>query len=259
MMFFTGIHQPCDAGCIPAAFVSMHRLETRKKSFPARRVVIDSGAFQTINLHGGYPEPPEVYAAQLKRWKHILGRRLLAAVSQDWMCEPYMLARTGLMVHDHQRLTIERYDKLIKANTGVRIIPVLQGWKPSDYVQHLKMYGPRIKRRMWVGVGTLCKRQGSPALIEDILLEIKLYRPDLRLHGFGVKITSLESDIVRNLLWSADSMAWSYAARRQGRNRNNRREAQRYHSRVMEHQVQLSLFWPLIKEQLAELPFEEAA
>ena len=81
MIFFTGMHHPCDAGKVPAAFISVHALKRRKSGFPARRWVMDSGAFRTIELHGGYPDPVEAYAAQITRFAR--NGRLLAAVSQD--------------------------------------------------------------------------------------------------------------------------------------------------------------------------------
>ena len=66
-MFLIGMHQPSDAR-VPAAFISVHRLRTRKKAIAARRWIMDSGAFTTIAAHGGYPEEPEVYAAEIRRW-----------------------------------------------------------------------------------------------------------------------------------------------------------------------------------------------
>lgn len=192
---------------------------------------MDSGAFRTIELHGGYPDPVEAYAAQIKRFAG--NGNLMAAVSQDYMCEAFMLAKTGLTIADHQRLTIERYDALLACDTGgVRIMPVLQGYAPEDYADHVRQYGDRLKPRMWVGVGSVCKRNSNPTSIEEVLLAIKRVRPDLRLHGFGVKITSLASQLVRDLLFSADSMAWSFAARYEGRNANDPMEAVRYAKRV---------------------------
>jgi hypothetical protein len=41
-----------------------------------------------------------------------------------------------------------------------------------------------------------------------------------------VKTTALSSSLVAELLHTADSMAWSYAARREDRNQNDWREAQ---------------------------------
>jgi hypothetical protein len=68
--------------------------------------------------------------------------------------------------------------------------------------------------------------------IERILAHIKWHRPDLRLHGFGLKATALASCIVRECLHSADSMAWSFAARREGRDRNSWREAAAFNQRI---------------------------
>jgi hypothetical protein len=240
MIFLTGMHHPHQAWRVPAAFISVHALAKRKSGFPARRWVMDSGAFTTIVKHGGYPDPVSEYAAHIRRFAG--NGRLLAAVSQDYMCEPHMLVRTGLTVADHQRLTIERYDALMDCDRGgVRIMPVLQGFQPSEYVAHLRAYGPRLGHRAWVGVGSVCKRNSNPQAIAAVLLAIKRARPDLRLHGFGIKIIALGLQLVRDLLFSADSMAWSFAARMEGRNGNDPAEAVRYGRRVAAMPVQLHL------------------
>ena len=49
--------------------------------------------------------------------------------------------------------------------------------------------------------------------IANILRGIKLLRPDLRSHGFGLKAIALEAPEIRELLYSCDSMAWSYPQR----------------------------------------------
>lgn len=240
MQFFVGLHHPGDARKFKRAFISVHTIAKRKSGFAGDcEWIMDSGAFSTIHLHGGYPEPVEVYAAQIKRWSSE--GRLLAAVAQDYMCEQHMLDRTGLTVEDHQRLTIERYDALMACDVGgIYIMPVLQGYAPADYIRHLESYGDRLAYGAWVGVGSVCKRNGDPAAIEDVLLAILGARPDLRLHGFGVKLTALRSDVVQRALYTADSMAWSYAARIEGRNGNSPIEAQRYSDRIDRITPQLS-------------------
>lgn len=65
-------------------------------------------------------------------------------------------------------------------------------------------------------------------MIAAILDAILLDRPDLRLHGFGCKRTSLLDPEVRRRLSTADSMAWSYAARFEGRDQNAWDEAGRF-------------------------------
>lgn len=226
MRFFVGLHHPHVAGNFEAAFISVNAIRNRKSSFPAQDWIMDSGAFTTIQKHHGYPHPVKEYADQIRRWKN--NGNLLAAVSQDYMCEKFMLDLTGLTVADHQRLTIERYDALLAEDTGVLIMPVLQGYSPSEYLSHIRQYGDRLKPGMWVGVGSVCKRNSSVVSIWMVLDAIKEERPDLRLHGFGLKKTSLQEPIVRELLYSADSMAWSFAARREGRNANDWREAKAF-------------------------------
>lgn len=226
MRFFVGLHQPSDAQHFDAAFVSVNRLRDRKSPFAVRDWIMDSGAFTEVSTHGTYRHGVAEYAEQIKRWSK--NGNLLAAVSQDWMCEPFIVKKTGLTVAEHQRRTIERYDELVAADTGVYIMPVLQGYAVMEYVEHLRAYGDRLKVGMWVGVGSICKRNGDPLAIWKVLDYIKDERPDLRLHGFGLKTTSLTNRIIADLLYTADSMAWSFAARREHRNPNDWREARAF-------------------------------
>jgi len=240
MIFFVGLHQPNDARFVRAACISANRLWRRQSGFQVGYWIMDSGGFRIIEMHGGYPEPPEAYAGLIRRFSR--NGRLLAAVGQDYMCESFMLEKTGLSIAEHQRLTIERYDALRSYDTsGVRIMPVLQGFAPEQYSTHVRQYGDRLHHRAWVGVGSLCRRNGRPAAIAAVLVAIKQVLPDLRLHGFGIKVTALGDGLVRGHLFSADSMAWSFAARREGRDRNSPIEAQNYARRVARMPVQLAL------------------
>lgn len=241
MRFFTGLHQPSDAKEFQAAFVSVNRLRRRKSPFKVGDWIMDSGAFTQILKHGGYTEDVAVYAAEIRRWAG--NGRLLAAVAQDYMCEEHMLKITGMTIEQHQKLTIERYDALVKCDVaGVAIMPVLQGYEPQDYVAHLAAYGDRLAHGAWVGVGSVCKRNGNPRAVEAVLLAIHRARPDLLLHGFGLKSTALSSWLVTELLHTADSMAWSFAARRAGRNPNDWREAMAWTSRITGRPLQFGLF-----------------
>ena len=132
------------------------------------------------------------------------------------MCEDFILQKTGLTIEDHQNITVERYSRLIDL-TNVYVMPVLQGYAPESYLAHLHLYGELLSPGQWVGVGSICKRNGNPKQIEDILVAIHAQRPDLLLHGFGIKLAALQSPTVRALLYSSDSMAWSFAGRKWGR------------------------------------------
>lgn len=225
--FFCGLHQPSDAKHFDACLVSVNRLRNRKGPFQVADWIMDSGAFTEISTHGTYRFSVARYAAEIRRW--AANGNLLAAVAQDWMCEPWIIEKTGLSVQKHQRLTIDRYDALQAENTAaIYVMPVLQGYAPDDYVRHIRLYGARLAHGAWVGVGSVCKRNTSPRSVEAVLLAIHSERPDLQLHGFGLKSTALRLALVFDLLHTADSMAWSYHARKRGRNANDWREAKRW-------------------------------
>jgi len=232
--FFLGLHHVGDAWRFDRPFVSANRLWDSNLPVLADEWVMDSGAFTEVTKHGGYRFDEAAYAGVIRRYSREKG--LIAAVAQDYMCEPFVLERTGLTVADHQRLTIERYDRLMACDVGgVYIMPVLQGFTPEEYAGHVRQYGTRLALGAWVGVGSVCKRQGSPRKVEAVLRAILEVRPDLRLHGFGVKLTSLKDAVVAGLLYSADSMAWSFAARKRKGDPNSRSVARVWEMEILGH------------------------
>ena len=224
MIFFPGLHHPSDARFFKFACISINRLWRRRLKIPRKTLVlVDSGAFTVLDKLGFYPESHSVERYAFRLWQMYTSGLLtiIAAVAQDYMCEPRITAKTGLAILDHQRLTIERYDALIaelrrlfRGAIPFHVMPVLQGQSEADYLRHMEMYGDRLRPGMWVGVGSVCKRQGDPAAVEGILRAIKRQRPDLWLHGFGVKLLALMFAAIRRHLASADSMAWSFAAKK---------------------------------------------
>lgn len=251
MLFYLGTHVLSHAKSFERVFISINllwrydrngKLHRRVSDFPANNWIMDSGAFTEISTYGKFRNSVKDYAKQINRWKRC--GQLELAVSQDYMCEPAILKTTGLTVPEHQMLTIERYDELVRL-TRVPILPVLQGYDPQDYVNHISMYENRLQTNMRVGVGSICKRNTNPIAIVNVLEAIKKMRPDLRLHGFGLKITALRNNYVTSMLYSADSMAWSYGARRDGGDRNGIIEAIAYLDNVSithskkEHQFSL--------------------
>lgn len=232
--FYVGLHQPSDAQHFSHCCIHVGRLGTRQKLLGCEELLLDSQAFRILELHGEHQLTPAAYAATAARLAKLCGR--VVVVTQDYMCEQYIfncrqrLIGVRFTVADHQRLTIARYDALhYHAGTfGLTVMPVLQGYKPSEYVDHIRQYGARLAVGAWVGVGSVCKRNGDINKIAEVLIAIKQARPDLKLHGFGLKKTALESALIDSLLHSADSMAWSMNARKNGRSANSWREAERY-------------------------------
>ncbi len=239
LRFYVGLCNAHHVRHVPRAFVSAMRLWHRRSAFEANDWIMDSGAFSVIEKHGGWPAEfsPAAYAARIRQFAPC--GSLLAAVAQDYMCEPFMVAKTGLSVAEHQRLTVERYDALLAEDTaGVAIMPVLQGYRPREYVEHVRLYGDRLRPGAWVGVGSVCKRNASPAAVAAVLEAVARERPDLRLHGFGCKTTALADAAVRDRLFSADSMAWSFAGRHERGDAHDWRAALAFARRIEAQHVQ---------------------
>lgn len=232
MIFYVGLDDVHFSGHFDHSFISVNRLWQRRKAglFQPKRWIMDSGAFTEISTHGEYRQEPEVYAAEIDRWAAV--GELELAVSQDYMCEPFILERTGLDVQTHQRKTIERYDRIRNASSAT-IMPVLQGYAIEEYLNHADAYGDRLRPGMRVGVGSVCKRNTSVQQVEEILCAIRDARPGLLLHGFGVKTTALGSSLVWECLHSADSMAWSFAARKSGLDAHDWRQAKQFEQRIL--------------------------
>jgi hypothetical protein len=213
MMFFMGTHLTSQAWFnlgVPL-FVSHKRLSDRR-SFP-RAVspwALDSGAFSELDKYHRWESFDESeYASSVEFYQREIGL-LEWAAPMDWMCEPFMLEKTGLTIEDHQRLTVDNYLRL-RERLGATIIPVLQGWQRDDYLRCWEKYsqaGVTLEDQHTVGLGSVCRRQGTSEA--DSIVRALL---PLKLHGFGVKTLGLHK--FGHLLTSADSMSWSFVARRE--------------------------------------------
>ena len=214
MTFYLGTHEPSwlrHAG-VPL-FVSRRRLARLRGALPvaACRWALDSGGFTELNLHGRWETSPRQYADEARRYMAEIGSLDFAAI-QDHMCEPTVLARTGKTVAEHQHLSTISLIELRSLAPEVPWCPVLQGWKVDDYLGHVELYrsaGFDPALEPVVGVGSVCRRQGTRE-IADLLATLAAL--GLRLHGFGLKLRGLRDGSA--CLASADSLAWSYAARR---------------------------------------------
>ena len=54
--------------------------------------------------------------------------------------EPFITARTGLSVADHQRRTVDNLLQLRALDPDLPIIPVLQGWTVANYLHCADLY-----------------------------------------------------------------------------------------------------------------------
>ena len=214
MKFYLGTHRPNWLRDVDIhLFVSRRTLGLWKR-LPRARCgwALDSGGFSELSMFGKWETTPARYLAEVRRFRDEVGNLEWAAV-QDWMCEPFILEKTGKTIEEHQERTIDSYIEL-SAGVDFQWAPVLQGWKPQDYWRHWERYearGIRLESLPIVGVGSVCRRQGTDT---DEAVEIigSLASAGLSLHAFGFKQTGLQAG--HGYLASADSMAWSYQARR---------------------------------------------
>jgi hypothetical protein len=210
MKFLLGTHETSWLARVDVPLFISHRRLSKRARLPVASCdwALDSGGFTELNLFGGWRTELSEYVESVQRYREQIGR-LLWAAPMDWMCEPFMLAKTGLSVREHQHRTVANYLELRSLGP---FIPVLQGWTPDDYTDCIELYrsaGIDLTRAPVVGVGSVCRRQ-STAEIGQIML--MLQQAGIRTHGFGVK----KAGVARygRLLASADSLAWSYNARR---------------------------------------------
>ena len=212
MRFYLGTHEVSWLARTDVPLFVQHRRLARQRTLPRAMGswALDSGGFTELSMHGAWRTTPAEYVAATRRYRDEVGG-LDWAAPQDWMCEPFMLAKTGRTVVEHQRRTVASVLELRALAPDLPWVPVLQGWHLDDYLACVDLYvdaGVDLTAEATVGIGSVCRRQ-SEAEIEDICAA--LARLGIRLHGFGVKTLGLR---YARYLVSADSLAWSYNARR---------------------------------------------
>ena len=214
MRFFLGTHHATQRWFdLGVPLFASRRVLTGRKALPQAMEgwALDSGGFTELSMYGEWQTTEAEYIADARRFEQEIGR-LKWVAPMDWMCEPHMLAKTGLTVERHQHRTVWNFLRL-REQLGALVIPVLQGWTADDYLRCWALYhvnGVDLEWEPVVGLGTVCRRQNT-AEAGRIVRRLAANLLSYQLHGFGVKLTGLES--FGDELASADSMAWSIRAR----------------------------------------------
>lgn len=174
------------------------------------RLFIDSGGYSFMKGKGEYTTTDETYLQWLSE------REPDVWALRDYPCEPDVLDEHDRTVRDHQDRTLERHISLLNKrdnySVGGEPVSVLQGWDVDDYFRAIDQYRDHGVLTDYVGVGSVCRRHAQGE-IQTVLTTIRDALPDrCRMHAFGVKTSVLKSRRVRELLASADSLAYDYAA-----------------------------------------------
>jgi hypothetical protein len=181
-------------------------------------VALDSAGFVAMVRYGGYPWSVAEYVALAGSFPWAWW------ASMDYCCEPE-IARDRDEVLARVQRTADMLETVRNeaGRQGVRDpMPVLQGWKPDDYLRSLDLTLRLVGAAPLMGLGSVCRRNVSgPDGIVAVLDRLdRAMQPGTRLHLFGVK-----SDILSMLhAWSGrvasvDSMAWDFRARKDARER----------------------------------------
>ncbi len=203
---------------------------------PARDVdlLIDSGGFTELKRHGRHRLTPEQFVTEVRtHLAHIAPGRRVKVVQQDWMCEDVVIyggkTKDGVfvgtrptidpdgvmsfdeLVYQHQLRSVANLLELRRLAPDLHIVPVLQGSTLMQYARHagmLEQAGVRLAAEELVGLGSVCRRQGTRD-IEQIVRY--LARLGYRLHGFGVGVEGLGR--YGDRVASTDSNAFSFNGR----------------------------------------------
>lgn len=210
MKFWLGVHEPAwlSRAGVPL-FVSVRRMR-RRKSLPKPAIApwaLDSGGFTELSERGRWSVTVDQYVEEVASYAGV--GMLEWAAPMDWMCEPFVLEKTGLSVREHQERTVQNF---LDIRHRGPFIPVLQGFTDDEYHACVDLYyeaGVNLAAEPLVGVGSVCRRQHTHEIRRVIS---GLADRGLAIHGFGVKTKGLP--MYADRLASADSMSWSLNARK---------------------------------------------
>lgn len=171
-------------------------------------VALDSAGFVAMSKWGCYPWSVADYVSLAGSYPWTWW------ASMDFCCEPQIAAdRKAVLARVKLTADYLEHCRLEAARQGVsEPMPVLQGWKPEDYLDCANRMGalPAL-----IGIGSVCRRQiggpdGLAAVIEALDAALP---PDVRFHLFGVKGTALAELGPCDRIAAIDSMAWDFDAR----------------------------------------------
>jgi hypothetical protein len=177
----------------------------------ARTLFVDSGGFPSSYIHNGYSKTDEEYL------RFVMKHRADYYALRDYPCEPQILRRHGVTVRQQIERTLTHHLKLLDMHEKMSVhavpVPVIQGWRMSDYTECIDLFREHGLLAEYMAVGSLCRRH-QVKKIRRIILSVRKELPSwVRLHAFGTKISVLKNQDVANAIYSVDSSAAEFSAR----------------------------------------------
>ena len=179
-----------------------------KPWYGIENLFVDSGGYSFMMGQGEYG-PVGEYVTYLRRWQPDL------YALRDYPCEPDVLEKHGATVEEHQRKTTEKHIETLDAvgDLDGQPVTVIQGWKTRDYLNHIDQLRDQGIPLDYVAVGSVCRRNAEIE-IERVIRSIRDELPNSKIHAFGVKTSVFNRTAVKDLIDSADSLAYEYASRK---------------------------------------------
>jgi len=125
----------------------------------------------------------------------------------DYPCEPTIRTRYGYTPTEAQNKTNQNTITLREKFNLENVMSVVQGWSIDDYMTNLDTIKEEGLLTERLGIGSICRR-GRTKEIARIINAVHNNVPRwVKLHGFGVKTSVLNTE-ARFCLSTADSSAW---------------------------------------------------
>jgi len=152
------------------------------------------------------------------------------AWTYDYPCEPSIRAKFGYSPSEAQDRTNDN-TSILRDKYGLEnVYSVVQGWSLDDYLQNIDRLKERGLLTRRIGIGSICRR-GQTKEISRIIRAVYRNVPSwVRLHGFGIKTSILNTE-ARFKLATADSSAWGIENRHFSWTSNNGR-VRTWHDKV---------------------------
>lgn len=192
---------------MPSAYFLNNKGELTKSPYipEAKKWFLDSGGFTLLSKWEEYLFSIDKYA------NLILKKKPTYAATMDYPCEPEL---SNISVKEKIALTVENARRMIENYNfnGTTIVPVIQGWKLSDYKECIDQYRQYGLLGDYVAFGSMCRRMSiKEARRLVIKLTDYLWRfCDANCHFFGFKILFLKDFAIQQRVFSVDTAAWTH-------------------------------------------------
>lgn len=161
---------------------------------------LDSGAYGSALNDGGFRYSPDDYLSLVGKVQPDYWS------SMDVCCEPSL--PLSMTTRERVQETV-RLAEILSRAPYPGFLPVIQGWRVSDYLYCIELLTRKGLIYPVMGIGSLCRR-GKVEPILRVLREIHNSLPGVKFHTFGAKIRVLTYSLgeAQNYIHSIDTAAW---------------------------------------------------